>query len=79
VSRVNCEQTSHSDATFARVLRTHFARGRYGVLAPDSFRRAIEDVSGDADALALYDTWVLTDTPVLQQALDELGGELGTP
>jgi aminopeptidase N len=62
------------DETFTQLLQHHYERGRYRVLAPDAFRRSLEAVSGDAAALELYDTWVLTDTPVLEDALERLGG-----
>lgn len=52
--------------TFFAILQHHYETYRFGVVPPDGFQRSIAEVTGnDAEALALYELWILSDeTPL---------------
>jgi hypothetical protein len=45
------------DASFWEILRTYFARNRYGVATPEDWLAAVEAVTGD-EHRAIYERWI---------------------
>jgi hypothetical protein len=71
------------DEAFFTLLQHHYETHRYGLLAPDDFRRSLEEVMDQvgagtaerAEALALYDAVVVRGEPIEGiEELDVLGG-----
>lgn len=52
------------DDSFFALLQQHFRAHKYGLLAPDDFRRSIQEATGNAAALALYDAIVVRGEPI---------------
>jgi hypothetical protein len=63
------------DEMFFALLRHHYQAHKYGLLEQDDFRRSLEEVTHNAEALALYDAVVVRGEPIEGMAeLEALGG-----
>ncbi len=52
------------DEAFFDLLQHHYQTHKYDLLDPDDFRRSLEEVTDNPDALALYDAVVLHGEPI---------------
>jgi hypothetical protein len=59
------------DDDFFALLRHHYQSHKYGLLAADDFRRSIEEATGNAEALSLYDAVVVRGEPI--EGIEGLG------
>jgi hypothetical protein len=64
------------DDEFFELLRHHYEVHKYDLLDRDAFRRSLEETSGDAEALALYDAVVVRGEPIQGMTELEVFGDL---
>jgi aminopeptidase N len=63
------------DEVFFALLQHHYEAHKYELLEPDAFRQSLEETTGNAEALALYDAIVVRGEPIEGMAeLEVLAG-----